>query len=328
MLTPVFLDNLPDALPPIQRGSELYRLQRSRELIDLLAQDSVEWQERDCPSCGAKGRAQHFTLTPLAFHRCLGCNSIHAARVPDQARLDGLRMATLSDGRSDPSVHYAQRSFEFASILNWLQIAAARYRDKALRVLDYRFASHAPGFALAAAEDAAVEGREWHHVPLQAGGEPFADLAEALARTGPDAVLLQAEIDRAADPGLLLARLREGLPSGALVFVSSSCADGLEYEILGPRSPSFIPLDRLNLFSIRGFRQLAQDTGFTCLESSTPGRLDAVILKSHFDQRASNDTPFWSGFFRDANRDRLQDLQVLLQRSLRSGVMRFVLQVP
>jgi hypothetical protein len=62
------------------------------------------------------------------------------------------------------------------------------------------------------------------------------------------------------------------------------------------------------------------------VEASTPGRLDAAILQKHFETSTDVSTPFWPSFFRDAQRDELQDLQVLLQRSRRSGVMRIILE--
>lgn len=142
----------------------------------------------------------------------------------------------------------------------------------------------------------------------------------------PKAVLVQAEMDRVADPALLLRTLHENVEKGTLVFIGTSCADGLEYEILGPDSPSFIPLDRLNLFSVKGFEKLAQDSGYTVLEASTPGRRDAVLLEQHFNSAENDHIPFWSSFFREASKDRLRDLQILLQRSLKSSVMRFALQ--
>jgi hypothetical protein len=153
-----------------------------------------------------------------------------------------------------------------------------------------------------------------------------ADLGAVLRDTSPDAVLLYGEMDRIAEPTLLLKTIRDNVLPGTLVFVNASCADGLEYEILGAESPSFVPLDRMNVFSLRGFGTLARSCGYKTVETSTPGRLDAIILQRYFTEIESSDVPFWSGFFRDANKDRLRDLQILLQRSLRSGVMRFVLE--
>jgi hypothetical protein len=49
-------------------------------------------------------------------------------------------------------------------------------------------------------------------------------------------------------------------------------------------------------------------------------------LQKYFTEIENADVPFWSAFFRSADKDRLHDLQILLQRSLRSSVMRFVLE--
>jgi hypothetical protein len=325
--TPVFLDNLPDVINIHSRHSTPYRLKREQQLISLLMDETLTWHDNDCPTCGPQAKSKHFLLGRLPFHRCQRCNTIHAAKVPDQKILDGLRcdLAETTGAAEERS----QRNLEWTSILNWIHLSSARYRRVLAELVDYRFNSHAPGFAEAVAMLGNHE-RRWRHVPVPAkdtAAEPFADLVEALKARPTQAVLIQADIDRCQSPRRLLQTLKDSLQPGALVFISTSCADGLEYEILGAESPSFVALDRLNLFSVKGFQMLAQEIGFKCLELSTPGRLDAVILKSYFNEPTSNDMPFWSSFFKEANRDRLQDLQLLLQRSLRSGFMRVVLEV-
>ena len=323
--SPVFLDNLPNVIDIRNRHSTPYLLEREQQLLSLLRDDSVTWHENDCPACGSFGQPRHFLLGRLPFFRCRRCNTVYAARTPDQILLDGLRCEL-----AEPAGVTDDRLQEFTSILNWIRLSSARYERTLIELLDYRFNSHAPGFAEVVVR-LGTSDRNWRHVPLAARGAwneaPFSDLAGVLSEGQFQAVLVQAEIDRSQSPRRLLQVLKEKLTPGSLVFVSTSCADGLEYEILGAESPSFVALDRLNLFSVKGFRMLAEDVGFKCLEVSTPGRLDAAILKSYFNEPTSNDMPFWSSFFREANRDRLQDLQVLLQRSLRSGVMRVVLEV-
>lgn len=325
--TPVFLDNLPAITSIHSRHSAPYSLKREQQLISLLMDSRIKWNDSECPACGPEGQPKHFLLGRLPFYRCKNCSSIYAAKAPDQTVLDKLRCIVAED--VDTATESAQRKTEYTSILNWIRLSAARYGRQVSDVVDYRFDSHSPGFKTAVSLLGAGE-RRWRYVSLPekdaAIVNPFADLSEALSNPT-DAVLVQAEIDRSAAPRRLLETLKTNLSPGSLVFVSTSCADGLEYEILGAESPSFVALDRLNLLSVKGFRKLAEEVGFKCLELSTPGRLDAVILKSYFDEASSTDIPFWSNFFREANRDRLQDLQLLLQRSLRSGIMRVVLEV-
>ena len=61
---------------------------------------------------------------------------------------------------------------------------------------------------------------------------------------------------------------------------------------------------------------------------NSPRRVDLMLLfwVDYFRKTDYSALPFWSRFFRNANQDRLQGLQILLQRSLNSGVMRCVLQ--
>jgi hypothetical protein len=326
--TPVFIDDLPDISTIADRKSEVYRLGRNRALTDLLLDESVTWEKRTCPGCGANGqRGRNFTQSPIAFLRCGECNTIYCARMPDHKPLDRMRktlgtearMQVPGDAEDDP------RKFEYISILNWIRLNEARADRPVQKIVDYRFSSQAPGFP--AAVKRYGRDRDWTFLPLDpSDGKPFEDLGTVLREKSPDAVLLYGEMDRIAEPAALLKMIRENVLPGTLVFVNASCADGLEYEILGPESPSFVPLDRLNVFSLRGFGTLARSCGYKTVETSTPGRLDAIILQRYFTEIESSDVPFWSGFFRNANKDRLRDLQILLQRSLRSGVMRFVLE--
>jgi len=322
MHTPVFIDHLPDISSITTRKSKLYRLSRNKALLDLMLDDHTSWHERNCPACGLPcTKSKNFSQTLLPFQRCTGCNSIYAPRVPSQQDLDTLRLHNAVDPDEE-----TDRDFEFTSLLNWISLTEARNERPLKTILDYRFSAQAPTWPSAAQR--LTRHRELTFLPLQIHPktESYSDLKQALREQAPSAVLVLAEMDRVADPAQLLRSIRENVAKETLVFIATSCADGLEYEILGADSPSFIPLDRLTVFSVRGFERLAQSLGFSILEVSTPGRLDAVILEQYFNATESSGIPFWSGFFQDADDNRLQDLQILLQRSLKSGVMRFVLE--
>lgn len=323
MYTPVFLDQLPDISAASGRKPTLYRQSRNRALLDLLLNETVTWQERDCPACGqAKCQSRSFNQVLMPFQRCTGCNTIYAAQVPDQRVLDRLRLELAAPPSDEDS---QSEEFKFISLLNWVKLTEARLGRKLQTALDYRFCSQAPGWQAAVNR---LSRRHWSFLPLteQSGAADYPDLSRQLQEISPQAVMILSEMDRVADPAQLLRCIRDNAPAGTLVFITTSCADGLEYEILGADSPSFIPLDRLTVFSVRGLESLARAQGFKILESSTPGRLDAVILEQYFKSAENSNIPFWSGFFRDANKDRLHDLQILLQRSLKSGVMRIALE--
>lgn len=321
MQTPVFLDQLPDVSSVVSQKSGQYRHQRNRALLDLLLAGRLGWKTRIvCPCCGQdRTKSRSFSQTFMDFQRCSDCNSIYAAEVPPQNVLDELRLkqvAAVDLGRD--------REFEFVSLLNWISLTEARLERSLACILDVRFCTQALGWQDTVKRQGG--NRTWQFLPLTSDGGEFRDLKDKLQRSKPSAVLIPAEMDRIAEPALLLQVIRENTVAGTILFIASSCADGLEYEILGADSPSFIPLDRLTVFSIQGFKNLAQKTGFKILETSTPGRFDAVILERYFKSAENADIPFWSNFFREADKNRLHDLQILLQRSLKSGVLRFVLE--
>lgn len=285
---------------------------------------SCIWVERKaCPACGqSSDKNPIFSQALMEFRRCAGCNSIYTARCPQQSTLDRLRLDQIvhTEAQGDRS----DREFEFTSLLNWISLTEARLARKLDRVMDIRFASQA--LAWPEATERLSHNRAWEFLLLEPESDDFAGLRTAIVRTAPNAILMPAELDRVADPEALLLALKEAASPDTVIFVASSCSDGLEYEILGAESPSFVPLDRLTIFSVKGFEALTTRLGMEVLEVSTPGRLDAVILDRYFKSAENSTIPFWSSFFREADKNRLRDLQILLQRSLKSGVMRFVLK--
>ena len=327
MRNTVFLDNLPQQQDIVTPWHEQYRAVRNLALADMLVRHPDAWSERCCPACRKTTSTSNFSRTILPFEKCLACGTIYSKYIPDQRILDAKRVSDLPDHWKDIEPGAANaRETEFNSLINWITLRSARHSRPIAKILDFRFSSHARGWKQAT--ETIEFPFEWRFLPIRNPDEISvnAQLHDELEDFAPDAVTVFSEIDRYSNPAGLLDSLYSKLKSGALVFIATSCSDGLEYQLLGSESPSFIPLDRLNLFSIQGFSQLALQLGFQVVEASTPGRLDAVILQKHFMSTADENTPFWPGFFRDAQRDQLQDLQTLLQRSRRSGVMRFVLE--
>lgn len=324
MQTPVFLDHLPDFDTVAGEKPAQYRLSRNKALLDLMLDGGTAWTPRQsCPACGTEvAKSRNFSQTLLEFQRCTACNTIYAKRVPEQEVLDQLRIATSKrQNASDPG---NSREFEFTSLMNWVSLTEARLQRRLDSVVDIRFASQAAGWP--EATQRLSHNRDWKFLPLEPENAVFDDMRERLQQMAPRAVLMPTELDRVSNPEALLSAIKHAVAPGTVIFIASSCADGLEYEILGADSPSFIPLDRLTVFSIQGFKQLSARAGFSALEISTPGRLDAVILDRYFKGAENANIPFWSGFFREADQNRLRDLQILLQRSLKSGVLRFVLE--
>lgn len=327
MQTPVFLDHLPDIDTVAGRKPARYRLTRNKALMELMLDDDSTWTPRSsCPACGQPvTQSRSFSQSMIEFQRCGGCNTIYAARTPAQETLDALRLEQIRASQAEATEGASNdREFEFTSLLNWVSLTEARLERRLDRVLDIRFSSQAPGWV--EATERLSHNRNWDFMPLSPNSTDFAALKAGVSKAKPTAILMPAELDRVADPAALLGALKEAAEPGTVIFVASSCADGLEYEILGADSPSFVPLDRLTVFSIEGFEALAQSLGLEILEVSTPGRLDAVILDRYFKGAENANIPFWSSFFREADKNRLRDLQILLQRSLKSGVMRFVLE--
>lgn len=323
----VFVDMIPDLSEVMAPRHEKYRAKRNLALAEMAAQDEPHWSERTCPACRCSTPVRRFSQAIIPFGKCACCGTIFARKLPNQSMLDDRRLKDQPDHDKDAEAGaLAARDVQFTSLSNWMKLTSARHRRPIGKVLDYRFSTNAAGWSSAAR--ASSVGDDWYFSTVRASEEHDAlgQLTNELREFRPDTVTIFSELDRFADPGALLQVIKENTESGTYVFIAAACADGLEYELLGADSPSFIPLDRLNLFSLAGLTKLAVDLGYDIIEVATPGRLDAVILQQYYNSLHDEATPFWPRFFREADRDMLQNFQVFLQRSLRSGVLRLVIR--
>ncbi|ODR88366.1 hypothetical protein [Sinorhizobium alkalisoli] len=325
----VFVDMIPDLSEVMAPTHEKYRSKRNLALAEMVTQDGSSWTERSCPACRSATPVRRFSQAIIPFGKCASCGTIFARKLPSQAMLDGRRLADQPDHDKDEEVGaHAARSIQFTSLTNWMRLTAARHSRTIGKVLDYRFSTNAAGWPFAARASGVAN--KWYFSSVRSPEDQGAleQLARELQEFLPDTVTIFSELDRFSDPSALLQLIKENTKSGAWIFIAAACADGLEYELLGADSPSFIPLDRLNLFSLSGLTDLAVDIGYDVIEVATPGRLDAVILQQYYNLLHDETTPFWPKFFRDADKDTLQNFQIFLQRSLRSGVLRLVMRHP
>ena len=100
-------------------------------------------------------------------------------------------------------------------------------------------------------------------------------------------------------------------PNDIFIFTTLS-GTGLDIQVLWENSPSVSPPHHLNFFNPKSVRKLMEETGYECINISTPGKLDIDILvnnKEHIKNR------FWKTFIETANENQKQKWQDTIKES-------------
>jgi hypothetical protein len=219
------------------------------------------------------------SIDGFEYLRCRSTGSLFAADVaPNDAWLTLLEQ--VSRFRRSPKAFHTEIEKEradnvYAPKLEWikstLRLQAVAY-PRMLEVVtppsdftDLLRASHAFAEVVTVAEMALV-----------------AENSDAQHARGPmhAAVLLDA-VDRVTDPSALLRAVANRLQPQGLLFVTAQVSSGFDISTLGGRDLYLYPPDRTNCFSLPALETLLAQTGFTCLEVSTPGVLDVEVVLAH-----------------------------------------------
>ena len=86
-------------------------------------------------------------------------------------------------------------------------------------------------------------------------------------------------IEHLFDPGVLVRRCAELLSPGGLLVITCPNLLGFDIQVLGTASPAVEP-EHLNYFHPRSLSMLFERHGLKVLETATPGRLDADIVRN------------------------------------------------
>ena len=149
---------------------------------------------------------------------------------------------------------------------------------------------------------------------------------EARIPAGVDVIACFEVIEHLFDPAAFLKWSRSALKPGGMVVLTCPNSAGFETLLLGARSGA-VDHEHLNLFTPRSLALLAESSGFTSIEMSTPGRLDVDIV-----QRALADGslkpaelgPVLASLVSNPDPAIADDLQALLRRAGLSSNMMMV----
>ena len=243
-----------------------------------------------CPACGGIESQEAFGKYGFAFRSCSRCRTIYMSPRPSPEVMGDYY------ANSENYAYWAKYIFPASEAARREKI----HKPWLQRVVDYcdrngvargTLLEIGPGFGTFA-EVATASGAFRRVVAV----EPTPEMAAACRARGVEVIEARVEdadlskigqvdvvvsfeviehLFRPADLPLQAARLLK--PGGLLVL---SCPNGLGFDIamLGPRSQA-VDAEHVNLFNPESLAMLLDSAGFDVVESGTPGRLDAEIVR-------------------------------------------------
>ena len=257
--------------------------------IERLHRRRKEFVAVSCPCCGEERPTFAFEKHGFSFVRCPECLTVYMSPRPSEQ--------VMADyySNSENYAYWAKFIFPASEAVRrekihklWL----SRVLDFAKRygVANGRLVEVGPGFGTFCS--VAIEAKAFEEVIAV---EPTPELAQACRERGVQVVqkriedaaadLLPADvmvafevIEHLFDPALFLAHARQLIrPNGLLVLSCPNCL-GFDIAELGSKSLA-VDAEHVNLFNPGSLSRLVESVGFETLEITTPGRLDAELVR-------------------------------------------------
>jgi len=244
----------------------------------------------DCPACGVSARRELWTKLRLHYHECQSCGTIYISPRPTPAALNDYY------SHSEVYAYWEKHIFPASEAVRRKLIFEPRYarirelcdrhgvdRDCLIEV--------GPGFGT------------FCRVALDDGGfrrvlaiEPTPPLAQSCRDRGieviekpieevdlgahPASVVASFEvIEHLLDPGGYVRACANSLTPGGLLVLTCPNGKGFDVQVLGPIADTF-DTEHLNYFNPESIAHLVSSAGLEVLEVTTPGELDAEIVRN------------------------------------------------
>lgn len=142
-----------------------------------------------------------------------------------------------------------------------------------------------------------------------------------------DVVSLFEVVDHYSDVDRLLKQVHEMLRPNGLCFITSTLISGFDLQVLWDQAETLFPPDRLNVFSVEGFKSLFSRHQFECLEFSTPGILDLDLVENALQHNPSLAVPRFIRYLIENRGESVRHgFQRFLQESCLSSYARILLR--
>ncbi len=263
--------------------------------LDRLKQDIPNYyaekgeSRMTCPVCNASLSNMHppgeeFTKNLITYVKCGSCSSVVAKEKFVLSNIQAF--FTESESRKYWMTEIWSKTSEariekiYQPFVSWAQG----------RLLDYDFAEALSVAEFLPNQPGLLEG--WKRVRSKDNLSAFASCVTTGTNLGESVTIHSIEtnekvdilmsvdgLNRFEDPARALSWAIEHLNPGGLFFFTTTLSTGIETLELGADSYNVLPPDRLFLPSYEGLQALAARAGFEVVEFSTPGMLDAALLR-------------------------------------------------
>lgn len=260
----------------------------ARDIERMLARRN-EFVELPCPACDSSAALPAFSKYGFHFKKCSGCETIYMSPRPSEA--------VMADyyANSENYAYWAKHIFPASEPVRrekihkpWLNKIIGfceRYEVRTGRLVEI-----GPGFGTFSA--LACQSRHFDEVLAI---EPTPELASACRARGvsviekriedvgddvaPADVLVAFEvIEHLYQPRNFVRQARHLVRPGGLLILTCPNGQGFDIAVLGAGSQA-VDAEHVNLFNPASLASLVSSEGFEVLEVSTPGRLDAEIVR-------------------------------------------------
>lgn len=272
--------------------------------IDRMLARKAEFVALPCPACDGKDQEPAFAKFGFDFVRCARCGTIHMWPRPSEA--------VMADYYSNSENYrfWATHIFPASEAVRrkkihepWLERILSKcheYEVEPRRLIDV-----GPGFGTFCS--VAVASGRFDSV---VGIEPTPEMAEACRARGVEVIEKRIEdIDGSVEPADVVVAFevvehlyrprdfvrcaRRLVRPGGLLVLTCPNGEGFDIATLGPVSQA-VDAEHVNLFNPRSLAHLVTSEGFDVLDVTTPGRLDAEIVRDATltRQHSLDDEPF------------------------------------
>lgn len=275
------------------RPQQYMAAQKVAALSDLgrMLSRSGEFVDVACPACGTADSKPKYSKNGISYRTCFACQTFYVSPRPGPEVLDWFYSGSVNyaywNAHIFPASEAARRERIFVPRVDRLLAICQKYGVTTDALLEV-----GAGFGTFCTE--LMSRKVFSRV---VGVEPTPDLAKTCRARGIEIVESPIEkmvladavrfdvvasfevIEHLFDPADFIAHMLRLLKPGGLVMLTCPNGQGFDIDTLGIASDS-VDHEHLNYFNPDSLSQLLASSGLEVLESFTPGKLDAELVRN------------------------------------------------
>lgn len=332
----VFLDEFHEVDLKPSTALQNYLDFTEKSIPDFFPDNSLN--ECTCPACGSEETSSQFMKFGFRYLECISCCTLYVSPRPSESAL----LRYFSESKAE---HFWRNEFIKMTVdqrnqkiltprLKWIEESTFEYFPQAISIADAytkqslflgKLVNSKPFSKIVLLQPFLSQDKLMDYPEIECiKGEILQWEVEKI-----DALTLFDGIGFTINASVLLKTVYKILSPGGLFFLTTTLSSGFDLQVLWEQSNNIIPPVRLNLFSEVGLLQLITETGFECIEFSTPGVLDAEIVANAIESQSPAEFPRFVSYlmkYKDGNTHRL--FQKFLQENRLSSYARLLLRKP